>query len=336
MPEIIKLNIDLSDFTIESSDFDKPDKKIFKQRDKGKSLVEFTDNYVVIDIETTGLDARYDDIIELSAIRFVDNIEVARFSSLVRPEWEIPSYIEELTGITNDMLRTAPNISEILPEYLHFLDNSVLVGHNVNFDINFIYDNAENIGMEFKNDYIDTLRFSRKLLKELKNHKLDTVKNHFGITSEAAHRALPDCIATHECYLKLKSLALEQFGCIEEFSKSFKAKSSYNKNYSIKDIAPSNNNFDEDHIFYHKYCVFTGALEKMIRKDAAQLVANIGGFCEDTVTKKTNYLILGNNDYCKSIKDGKSRKQKKAEELKLKGQDIEIISENTFYDLLDI
>ena len=74
----------------------------------------------------------------------------------------------------------------------------------------------------------------------------------------------------------------------------------------------------------------------MKRADAMQLVINIGGRVGNGVTKKTNYLILGNNDYCKSIKGGKSSKQKKAEQLKLQGQDIEIISEQVFYDAMEM
>ena len=73
----------------------------------------------------------------------------------------------------------------------------------------------------------------------------------------------------------------------------------------------------------------------MIRREAAQLVVNCGGICENSVTKRTNFLILGNNDYCKSIKDGKSNKHKKAESLSLAGQDIEIIPEAVFYDLVE-
>ena len=83
-----------------------------------------------------------------------------------------------------------------------------------------------------------------------------------------------------------------------------------------------------------KHCVFTGTLERMARKQAMQIVADLGGINENSVTKKTNYLILGNNDYCKTIKDGKSNKQKQAEAYKLQGQDIEIIPETVFYDML--
>ena len=80
--------------------------------------------------------------------------------------------------------------------------------------------------------------------------------------------------------------------------------------------------------------MFTGVLERMSRKEAMQLVADSGGINGDTVTQKTNYLVLGNNDYCKSIKDGKSNKQKKAEKLKASGLDIEIIPESVFYDMV--
>lgn len=74
----------------------------------------------------------------------------------------------------------------------------------------------------------------------------------------------------------------------------------------------------------------------MVRKDAMQLIVNVGGILDNSVTKKTNYLILGNNDYVSSIKDGKSSKHKKAEKYKLEGQDIEIIDEDTFYNLFNL
>ena len=88
------------------------------------------------------------------------------------------------------------------------------------------------------------------------------------------------------------------------------------------------------HPLYGKVCVFTGKLELMSREQAAQLVVNLGGTCGNGVTKKTNYLILGNNDYCSTIKDGKSSKQKKAEQLILSGQDLQIIPEDVFYELV--
>ena len=108
----------------------------------------------------------------------------------------------------------------------------------------------------------------------------------------------------------------------------------HHSNVSAKDIVTNKTEFDETHPLFGKLCVFTGTLEKMIRKDAMQIVVDFGGQVGNSVTKKTNYLILGNNDYCSSIKDGKSSKQKKAESLKLSGSDIEIISEDVFYDMI--
>jgi DNA polymerase-3 subunit epsilon len=101
-------------------------------------------------------------------------------------------------------------------------------------------------------------------------------------------------------------------------------------------LKPETTVIDETHILFEKTCVFTGTLDKMPRKNAMQSVVNHGGYCGKTITKETNFLILGNKDYCKSIKDGKSNKQKKAEALKLQSYDIEIIAESVFYEIIGI
>ena len=111
-------------------------------------------------------------------------------------------------------------------------------------------------------------------------------------------------------------------------------KSNSHKGISAKEITTEKTEFDETHPLFEKVCVFTGTLEKMQRKEAMQLVADFGGVPGDSVTKKTNYLILGNNDYCKTIKDGKSSKQKKAEKMILDGADLQIIPEAVFYDIV--
>lgn len=101
-----------------------------------------------------------------------------------------------------------------------------------------------------------------------------------------------------------------------------------------RDIVGDSSKFDENNPLFGKIVVFTGTLERMTRRDAMQVVADLGGINGDTVTKKTNYLVLGNNDMCASIKDGKSTKQKKAEKYILDGADLAIISEDVFYDML--
>ena len=121
-----------------------------------------------------------------------------------------------------------------------------------------------------------------------------------------------------------------------EINDLFAKKNHSGKRIDIHSIKPESIEIDEDNFFYNKHCIFTGKLEKMVRKDAMQLIVNVGGILDNSVTKKTNYLILGNNDYVSSIKDGKSSKHKKAEKYKLEGQDIEIIDEDTFYNLFNL
>lgn len=299
------------------------------RQNKGNSLIEILSDYVAIDIETTGLDPRFDDIIEVAAIRVRNGVEVTTFQSLVNPGYVIDDFITELTGITNDMLSTAPEISRVLPDFLDFIGSDTLIGHNVNFDVNFLYDASESLDFTLSNDFIDTMRISRRLFPEEPHHRLKDLHEKFGIEIGGAHRALVDCRICIGCYDKL----IEHMQANNISPESLLPKSKYSPRAA--DISATNDQFDASHPFYGKVCVFTGALERMVRREAMQLVVNLGGICADGVTAKTNFLILGNNDYCASIKDGKSSKQKKAETYMLKGYDIQILSENAFYDMLE-
>jgi len=305
-------------------------KKTTKRLDKGKSLVEFVDEYIAIDLETTGLDPSFDDIIEVAAIHIKDGSVISEFQSLVNPGYQISEFITNLTGITNEMLADAPKIDDILLNFIDFLSNYTLVAHNANFDINFLYDTCMYfLEKPLANDFVDTMRLSRWLFKDFPNRKLDTLLDQFGMCKQVEHRALTDALNAHYCYEYMRRYTIENNIDI--------AKLKHKKKYpsKISDITATVTDFDETHPFYNKVVVFTGTLEKMVRRDAAQIVVNLGGICADSVTKKTNYLILGNLDYCKTIKDGKSLKLKKAEQLKLSGADIEIISENVFYDMIE-
>lgn len=302
----------------------------FNRKFKGKNLLAFPSNYTLIDIETTGLDPQYDSIIEISAIEIINNEPVESFTSLIYCEEHIDEFVTEMTGITNDMLSEAPRIQYVLPRFKDFISDSILVGHNINFDINFLYDNFEDIlGEPLTNNFIDTMRLSRRILPELRHHRLKDIANHYKISLEGLHRALNDCKITNECFTNIKKDVINQFDSIETFIKITKTK------LNAKNITTSNTEFDVTHPLYGKECVFTGVLQKMLRKDAMQIVVDFGGICGNTVTSKTNFLILGNNDYCPTIKGGKSSKHKKAEQFKLNGNDIEIISESVFYDIIN-
>lgn len=302
-------------------------------RNKGKSLIDFPNDFTVIDLETTGLCPEIDAIIEMSAIKVRNGVAVETYSTLVKPCEPISEYIAELTGITNEMVENSPTITNALPIFLDFVGSDIVVGHNVNFDVNFLYDKrSELFGGEFCNDYIDTLRIARRLFPNLKHHRLQDIAEHLSVANNDYHRALNDCQVTLDCYNDMKNIAFDRYGSAESFAQTF---ISTKGKLDLQSISTDKTEFDETHPLFGKVCVFTGKLERYKREDAARIVVSFGGTCGNNVTAKTNFLILGNGDYCSSVKDGKSTKHKKAEALKLKGNDIEIISENVFYDMLE-
>lgn len=295
---------------------------------KGKSLLQLISDYTVIDLETTGLDPHEDAIIEIGAIRYRSNMEQARFVTLVNPQFAIGDFITELTGITDEMLATAPLLEDVLPFFLEFVNSDIVCGHNVNFDINFLYDACmEQLQIPFSNDFIDTLRIARRLLPECGQYKLFCIAEYLQISPPSSHRSLADCETTHECYQAMIHSA-DNLDLIAERLCNWSRTSS-------RDIVRKTDQYlDEDNPLFNKTCVFTGSLQRMVRKDAMQVVVNIGGYCGDSVTQKTDFLILGNYDYCNTVEVGKSSKLIKAEKLILAGYDIQIISENVFYDML--
>ena len=175
---------------------------------RGQSL---DDTFVVFDIETTGLSKETESITEIGAVKVVDGKIIDRFSTFVNPERPIPAEITKLTGITNEMVADAPVITEILPKFLEFCQDAVLVAHNANFDTGFIRLNAERkCGIEVKNTILDTLELSRALLPELKKHKLDIICEKLGVSLEGHHRAVNDAEATAEVFLKFIDMLVEK------------------------------------------------------------------------------------------------------------------------------
>jgi DNA polymerase-3 subunit epsilon len=261
-------------------------------------------------------------------LKITNNIITDTFSSLINPNYPIKTSITGLTGITNQMLSLAPQISEVISSADEFISNNVIVGHNVNFDIDFMYDNFSYILKKpLKNNFIDTMYISKMLYPEMSHHSLIDLINYLNIESDEHHRALSDCIYTYKCLLKMQTNPTEHIA-IENFNQFSHTKTHSYKDLSIKNISTNKTEFNEKHPLFNKICVFTGTLEKFTRQEAAQAVVDLGGQCKDGLTKQTNFLILGNEDK-------KSNKLKKAEEYKLKGYDIEIISENVFLDMIN-
>ena len=158
----------------------------------------FDDEYVVFDIETTGFSSKNDKIIEIGAVKLKDGEIVDSFSTFVDPKVNIPYKITELTSITQNMVNGQPTIDEVLPKFMEFVGNSVLVAHNAAFDVGFIKKNLMDMGKTLKNPVMDTVPLARYLYPDLKKVKLNLVAKHLGISLENHHRAVDDAKATAE------------------------------------------------------------------------------------------------------------------------------------------
>lgn len=391
---------------------------------KGKSLDTFPDTYTVLDIETTGFDPSNDKILEIGALKVFNGNIVEEFEHLIYCE-AVPPYISSLTGITPDILKSAPPLEHVLGEFLDFAEDFTIVGHNVHFDINFIYDKClMHLNEYFQNNFVDTLRISRRSNIPCDNYKLETLCSYFGFVNPRAHRALDDCYATNFCYqrfmeddslfkepdytalanvesgtfyfsgkqclyhgsFKISDEQIEKllqlsgarhrsiytqtvdivilsqrsydnyiknnegyFSCSEvlsendfykifnlplEVCQSSKSGSKKKESLKVSDIRPQCDCFDTSHPLFGQSCVFTGQLS-IPRKEAMQIVVDHGGFCTSSVTKKTNFLIVGSFEYESRLKGDKSSKIIKAEESILKGQNIQIVPEQAFWDMVN-
>lgn len=166
-----------------------PDGQTSVYGSKGQDL---DTEYCVLDIETTGLSYRTEKITEFGAIKIKNGEIIDTFECFVNPEKPIPYEVIKVTHITDDMVRDAETIEQVLPKFLEFIGDDVLVAHNANFDIGFIRHFAELQGYKLDNTYIDTLALSRDMFPDYKKHKLGLIADHLGIRVDVAHRALDD------------------------------------------------------------------------------------------------------------------------------------------------
>lgn len=178
---------------------------------RGKELKKYIENYVVFDFETTGISTARDEIIEISAIKVAGHQPTAQFSRLVNPQRPIPAQASRVNGITDRMVADEPVLEAVLPEFLDFIGDEVLIGHNIrSFDMLFLYRAAEErLSAAVKNDYIDTLPMARACLPQLSHHRLVDLAEHFQISTKGAHRALGDCIMNQLCYESMGKLLKE-------------------------------------------------------------------------------------------------------------------------------
>lgn len=289
---------------------------------------------VIVDIETTGLSSSSDDIIEIGAVR-VDTQTweiVDTFQTFTKPEseyyfydddddqdddfegeeveFELDPFITKLTGITEEMLVGAPNNDDAVAAFLNFASDAQVWAYNAGFDSGFI-----NRFVDEKRPFRDVLALARRAFPNLPSYKLGDLAKSLRIAAPNAHRALADCLTTHQ--------VLKMAG-------------------EIAGLELSPNRYEFDHkayqasaegVFFGKTLVFTGALQVMTR-DAAAAKASAHGFTiAGGVSKKVHYLVVGTQDMSLLAGHDKSSKHRKAEDLIEQGHSIQIITENNFIQM---
>lgn len=181
----------------------------------GKNLSSSLDESIgadvaVVDIKTTGFSPLREEIIELSAVKIINGKIEDLFQTFVKPSKSVPGKIHELTGIDDLMVRDAPTIDVVIPKFIEFVDDAIIVGHNASFDMGFIEESASKLGIAFEYKSIDTLALSRLLWPELNGYSLDNITKICGVDLINHHRTIDDARATAEAYLKMVEILTER------------------------------------------------------------------------------------------------------------------------------
>ena len=160
-------------------------------------------SYVCFDLETTGLDPLYNEIIEIGALKVHDGKVAERFMEFIHPQEEFSPMNPNLTGITNEMVVNARPADTVISDFLEFCEDDVLIGHNVGFDYSFMKSGASNLGLTFEKFGIDTFKIAQRTLKSLPSKSLSSLCEYYQIENKAAHRAYYDALATAKLYQTL-------------------------------------------------------------------------------------------------------------------------------------
>lgn len=295
----------------------------------------FPEDYVVLDVETTGFDRKNNRMIEIAAVKYLNGVEVGQFVTLVNPGRSIPPEVTQLTGITGADVEDAPYIFEVLPGLMEFLGELPIVAHNAPFDMAFLTGACMDAGQVLQNDSIDTLALAREAFPGLKSYKLEYLKEIFDLTPRQSHRALADVYTTVELLSLCKECPSEKLSRAMEIDTSRIKKPKYSKGVRPSDILPSSpGDIDPTGSLYGKRIVFTGTLS-MERREAMQMAADAGAKVVGSVSGKTDYLVVGKQDIALVGDDGLSAKEEKALELNASGEaNVQMISEADFLSLL--
>lgn len=313
---------------------DKPPRKRAVRSKKKSSEVEGMPlDFFVIDLESTDRGCKTSEICEIAALKVVDGKVIDEFETLVYIDGEISADAARVNHISKDMLQDAPHMTAALTAFFDFIgSDSVLVGHNIKtFDLPFVDRVAKLCGIEFEyQDAVDTYTLAKRAWPDLPSYKMDNLRTCLDLDMEGCHRALKDCFDEYALYMRIRKDVAEGNASVAPPKKSAsrpgtKWSGKWGRK-KAKDFTTEKDKFDERHPLFDKSVVLSG-IEGDEYDEYLQAVCDLGGHPQDNVTKKTNYLVIGDSP-------GRA-KVAKAQEYGDKGIPIEIIGEHAFLELVN-
>lgn len=303
-------------------------------------------NFVAFDIETAT--ANRSSICQIGITEVIDGVPQEPKSWLIQPEGNLYDSMNIwIHGITPEDTKDSPSFPEVWNEVYQYLKGKIVVAHNTSFDMYALRDAFNNYNMEYPTfDYFCTLRIARYIIKGCYSYSLNVVLDYMNIEFEGHHRADCDSLGCAKLLLKCLEIDGSTLDDLEEkyafhrgkFDKDlfiphlaldkYDPESSYKR--FIKKIQVDDSTADPSNYFYGKTVCFTGTCQYGVRKELLLKVAQVGGIPTDSVTAKTDILVVGQQDYRVVGEDGMSNKQEKAYKMLKAGKDIEILSETEF------
>lgn len=298
-------------------------------------------NFVALDLETANYQRHSICEIGLTIVR--DSQIVDSKSWLVKPE---NNYYDDfntyLHGITPQMTKKSPSFKEVWVEVEPYLTNQIVVAHNTSFDMYSLRDSFDEYGISYPTfQHLCSCRLAKYTFPNSYSYSLSPLCEAMNIEFDQHHRAESDSVACAKVFMKCLELSgtssIEELESKYQFNRGYFSPNEFKPQLStatyrirISEIKGNPELIDEGSYFYGKEVCFTGSFVYGSRETLLQKIADIGGIPKNNVTKKTNILVVGQQDYKKVGDSGLSSKQRKAIEMKDKGSDIEIMSESDF------
>lgn len=298
-----------------------------KIRAKGMEKPGFPENYTLIDVETTGLSPYRNRITEMGALKVRHGETVATFSELVKfPDSnKVPAFLTRLNGIDEASIeKDGKPVDEAITEYRQFIGSDVIVGYNVNFDLNFVYDLTLKYNLPIlSNDYVDVLRLARSYYVNERHNRLLDCMRRLGIDENQEHRGLDDCLDTKSVFDALHDRFKQ-----EHILRAHESVKNIDLAQSWPNIVRQTQVFRSP--FNHKNVVIAGDLD-IDAGELATAIENLGGFVQEKVNSDTDYVLTGDHDFFRTdlpeLNEAKMRKDQ--------GQKIRTWSEKFFLNVLD-